>query len=82
VRVTAGTGRTLEATVPGTPLRQLPSPDRVPRVEVYEMEWQRLPMGTLSLPEGRTRLRLEALENAGGRVMDVVALQLEGRPGS
>ena len=82
VRVSAGTGDAVEGSVPGTPLRQLPSPDRVPRQEVYEMEWGRLALGALSLPRGRTRLTLDALENPGGQVMDLMAVWLERRPGS
>ena len=45
------------------------------------MEWATLPVGTLMLPAGRVRLTLEALENARGGVMDLMAARLERRPG-
>lgn len=79
VRVSAGSETGVEGVVPGTAVVQLPSPDRVPRIEVYEMEWERLPLGTVSLPKGPVRLTLEALENPRGRVMDMMALWLEKR---
>jgi arylsulfatase A len=43
----------VEATVSQTAVRQIPSPDRVPREEVYEMEWQALALGRVELAEGR-----------------------------
>ncbi len=76
VRLSAGEGE-LTTTVVGTAIRQVPSPDRVPRQEVYEMEWERLPFGSLDLPRGRVRLELDALENPGGRVMDLMAVRLD-----
>lgn len=33
-----------------------PSPDRVPRIEVYEKAWAPLELGMLPLEKGRTRL--------------------------
>jgi arylsulfatase A len=78
VRVSVGESDAT-ATVAGTAIRQVPSPDRVPRQEVYEREWERLPMGSLELPGGRVRLALEAVENARGRVMDLMAVRLERR---
>ena len=78
IRLSVGEGEAT-ATVPGTEIRQVPSPDRVPRKEVYEREWASLPLGSVELPSGRVRLTLEALENAGGRVMDLMAVRLERR---
>ena len=60
-------------------MRQVPSPDRVLRQEVYEMVWESLPVGTLALPEGRVRLSLSAVENDEGRVMDLIAVRLRRR---
>jgi arylsulfatase A-like enzyme len=78
VRASAGESEAT-ATVAGTALRQVPSPDRVPRKEVYEMEWEQLPLGPLQLPRGRVRLTLEAVENAQGRVLDLMAVRLDRR---
>ena len=79
VRLTAGEAE-LEAKVPGTPIRQVPSQDRVPRQEVYEMVWETLSLGTLDLPRGPGRLSLEALDNERGGVLDLMAVRLERRP--
>jgi arylsulfatase A len=54
----------------------LPSPDRVPRGEVYEKEWGELPMGTLELPQGRTQLVVRALSKPGAAVLDLKAVRL------
>jgi arylsulfatase A len=80
VRVSAGDAR-VEGSVPGMVVRQVPSPDRVPRQEVYEMDWGRLALGSLTLPRGRVRLVLESVENETGRVMDVMAVWLDGQTG-
>jgi arylsulfatase A len=75
VRVSAAnTQRT--ATVTGTPRVQVPSPDRFPRDEVYELQWQDLPVGRLHLSEGEMTLRVEALEIAGGSVMELKSVIL------
>jgi len=78
VRVSAGESEAA-ATVTATAIHQVPSPDRVPRKEVYEMEWERLPLGPLELPRGRVRLTLEAIENGRGRVLDLMAVRLDRR---
>ena len=54
----------------------VPSPDRVPRKEVYEKVWQPLTLGTLDLPKGRTRLSVKALSKPGGIVMDLKAVRV------
>jgi arylsulfatase A-like enzyme len=41
-----------------TALKQVPSPDRVPREEVYEMEWVVAPLGEVSLAKGDQTLRI------------------------
>ncbi|RPJ24641.1 MAG: hypothetical protein EHM35_16195, partial [Planctomycetaceae bacterium] len=43
----------------------IPSPDRVPRGEVYEKVWAPLTLGTVELDTGETRLVLKALEIPG-----------------
>ena len=80
VRVSAGASAA-EAQVVGAEIRQVPSPDRVPRKEVYEREWATLPAGTLTLPAGRVEISLEALDTPRGRVMDLMAVRLERRAG-
>jgi arylsulfatase A-like enzyme len=70
-------GSAAAATVPGTDYRQINSPDRVPRTEVYEMQWATLPVGTLTLPQGRVKLTLQALKKPGEVVMDLKSLSLK-----
>ena len=52
IRVTVG-GAGIETVIPGTAIRQVPSPDRVPRIEVYEMEWSTLKVELCRWPGGR-----------------------------
>lgn len=54
----------------------IPSPDRIQRIEVYEKEWARLPMGSLSLPAGNQRLVLTAQQIPNGMVGEIKGLQL------
>jgi len=67
----------LTAVIVATPIRQVPSPDREPRKEVYEMEWVRLPMGEVELPAGTATLRLQAAEVPHAWVMDLKHVVLE-----
>jgi len=52
---------------------QLPSPDRVPRGEVYEYEWPTVSLGTLSLTPGEYTLWLESPEDTD---LELKSLQL------
>ncbi|MHC4521382.1 MAG: hypothetical protein ACYTAS_22545, partial [Planctomycetota bacterium] len=54
----------------------IPSPDRVPRGEVYEKVWAPLTLGTLELGPGTTRLVARALEIPGKQACDVKAVRL------
>jgi arylsulfatase A len=54
----------------------VPSPDRVPRAEVYERQWALKTLGTLRLPKGSTKLTIKALTKPGKAVMDLKALLL------
>jgi len=54
----------------------IPSPDRVPRGEVYEKIWAPLALGTVELKKGRTELIVKALEIPGDRALDLKAVQL------
>jgi len=74
VRLRAGDAST-EAMPHRTPRSQVPSPDRFPRTEVYEMHWQRLALGEIHLPEGSTRVRIEA----SGKVEESELKRLELR---
>ncbi|WP_288428227.1 arylsulfatase [uncultured Spirosoma sp.] len=76
VTVTAGS-ETRQQTVPGgfdPPLK--PSPDRIPRKEVYEKSWAWLPLGKLDLSAGNHRILLRAKAVPNGQVADVKALLL------
>jgi arylsulfatase A-like enzyme len=70
-------GSTTEAIVRETKGQQINSPDRVPRTEVYEMEWATLQAGSLRLPQGRVKLTLRALTNPGDVVMDLKSVLLK-----
>ncbi|MDP8245610.1 MAG: arylsulfatase [Candidatus Hinthialibacter antarcticus] len=52
----------------------IPSPDLVPRKEVYEKEWQPLRVGAVQLKPGRTKLSVKALSKTGEQVMDLKAV--------
>jgi len=54
----------------------IPSPDRVPRGEVYEKVWAPLPLGAVKLNKGRARLYVKALSKPGKAVMDLKAVRL------
>jgi arylsulfatase A len=52
------------------------SPDRAPRVSVYEKIWAPLTLGTLELDKGRARLTVKALSKPGRQVFDLKAVRL------
>ena len=54
----------------------LPSPDRVPRGEVYEKIWAPLTLGAVELSKGRTKLVVRALEIPGNKAFDLKAVRL------
>ena len=53
-----------------------PSPDRIPRKEVYEKSWAWLELGKLKLARGHHRIRLQTGLVPNGEVADVKALLL------
>lgn len=55
----------------------IPSPDRVPRGEVYEKVWKSLSMGTLSLKPGKTHLKLRALSIPGPTAMELKGVRVK-----
>lgn len=76
VQLSAG-GSSIETVLRAANPRQIPSPDRVPRTEVYEMEWTESSAGTLSLTRGKTTLSLKAVRKSGNSVMDLKAVRLK-----
>jgi len=56
--------------------KPIPSPDRVPRGEVYEKVWMPLTLGMVALNLGETRLVLRALEIPGEQACDIKAVRL------
>ncbi|MBI1390677.1 MAG: sulfatase-like hydrolase/transferase [bacterium] len=55
----------------------LPSPDRVPRTEVYEKVWKEISVGRLHLKEGRLNLSIKALKMTGDQMMEVKGISLK-----
>ncbi|WP_460972250.1 arylsulfatase [Spirosoma migulaei] len=71
------TNKTLQQTIRASfdpPLA--PSPDRIPRKEVYEKPWAWLALGKLRLPAGHHRILLQARLVPNGQVAEVKALLL------
>src|SRR5262249_4785782 len=76
VRVEVG-GRSVEGTIATAhDPAPLPSPDRVPRGEVYEKMWAPLVLGAVELPAGRTQLAVKAVAVAGAAVCDLKAVRV------
>jgi hypothetical protein len=55
----------------------VPSPDHVPREEVYEMEWHELPVGKITLAKGDALLSIDALTKPGAEVMQLKSVILK-----
>ena len=76
IRVEIG-GKSLEAVVGRAhDPEPIPSPDRVPRGEVYEKIWAPLTIGDVELSKGRAKLVVRVLEIPAGRAFDLKAVQL------
>ncbi|MEP6735822.1 MAG: arylsulfatase [Chryseolinea sp.] len=57
--------------------KQIPSPDRIPRKEAYEMsEWKRLRIGVYHIGEGKQIVKLRASKIQNGNVAEVKLLRL------
>ncbi len=56
---------------------QIPSPDRIPRKEVYQREWKQWHIGTIMLSEGRQNLKIRAGGSTGGEFIDIKAVVLK-----
>lgn len=76
IRVSAGDSG-IEAVTKATPERLVASPDRVPREEVYEMEWHELPVGRITLAQGKAMLGIHALTKPGAEVMQLKSIILK-----
>ncbi len=55
----------------------LPPRDLVSRKETYDKIWKVIPLGTLTLPEGPTRLSVHALNKPGQEVVELKSVILE-----
>ena len=57
--------------------KQIPSPDRVPRKEAYEMsEWKKLSLGTFTITKGKHLIKIKALTVAKENVAEIKCLRL------
>lgn len=57
--------------------KPIPSPDRVPRGEVYEKVWGELNLGVMPFSKGREKLTLQAGSKTGKQVMDIKGIRLQ-----
>jgi arylsulfatase A-like enzyme len=56
---------------------QIPSPDRVPRKEAYEMsEWKKLPIDTFTIPKGKHVISIKAIHVAKANVAEIKCLRV------
>jgi arylsulfatase A len=76
VQISAAGGAT-EVMLRETSGRQIESPDRLPRTQVYEMGWATLPAGVITLPQGKSKLTVRALAKPGEVVMDLKSVALK-----
>ena len=70
-------GKTITAVIE-SPLsaRQVDSPDRIKRGEVYEKVWPRIVLGYFDLPKGRAKLSVHPLDMVGDRFIDLKAVHI------
>ena len=76
VRVSVGDAQVAGTVTSAHDPEALPSPDRIPRGEVYEKEWGVLELGTLNLTSGSVRLVVEATPKPGAEALDLKAVRL------
>ena len=62
LQLATGTDQATATVEQGFDPEYIPSPDRIPRKEVYEKEWAPLPLGTVRLAPGQQRLVLRAID--------------------
>ena len=75
VKISCG-ANSVENEAPKAIAIQVPSPDRVPRDEVYEMEWATFKVGTISLPKGEATLKVTATPQNGQEALDLKSVIL------
>jgi arylsulfatase A-like enzyme len=77
IRVTVGDA-SLETTVPGTPIKEIPLPHRHERESknYVNRQWAELDLGPIKLTKGKTKLTVQALTKPGGQVMDLKEARL------
>jgi arylsulfatase A len=76
IAVSVGEARVEAAIAEPTSMTPKPARDVIPRSETREMHWGSLPLGTLTLPAGKSQLAVRALTRAGGAVMDLKSVSL------
>lgn len=76
IAVSVGEARVEAAITEPTSMTPKPARDVIPRSETREMYWGSLPLGTLTLPAGKSQLAVRALTRAGGAVMDLKSVSL------
>lgn len=71
IRLSAG-ANALEAVIAAAPIKDIPLPhrDEAGRERYRNREWAVLKLGTFTLPQGATRLTLEALSMPGAQALD------------
>ena len=58
--------------------KQVPSPDRVPRKEAYEMsKWKYLEIGTFSIPKGKHFIKIKALDLAHENIAEIKSIIIQ-----
>lgn len=77
VRIEAGGGAVEGVITEAHDPRFAPSPDRIPRKEVFEKTWKTLTIGVIELAEGETELKVRAVEMPGKQVMELKAVELK-----
>jgi arylsulfatase A len=55
---------------------RIPSPDRVPRKEVFQREWGMLDAGQIELPSGLATLAVRCVSKSSGEVMQLKSVRL------
>jgi len=69
-------GEAVETTVPQIPAKVRPMPDRVPRSEAADMEWQTLPIGRLKLTGGDQTVTVRLTAPDASFALKLITLQV------
>jgi arylsulfatase A len=79
VQLEAGGNRLTDTLSTAFDPEYIPSPDRIPRIEVYEKDWAQTLLGELTLPSGSQTITLSAQSIPGKQVAEVNGLILRKR---